>query len=134
MTYSEKLSNPRWQRKRLEIMDRDNWSCTKCCSSTRTLHVHHKKYIKGANPWDYEDHFLTTLCYICHENEHEEIIDPERKYEHLILLRETPHVINSLNIQLGELQNKLKEEISPELTEEILKNIMFIQQQKKILR
>lgn len=133
MNYSEKLSNPLWQRKRLEIFNRDKWSCTQCGCDFRTLHVHHKKYIKGANPWEYEDHFLTTLCHICHEIEHEIIVDPERKYEHLILYKETPEVINKLNIQLHELQNKLKEDISSELVDDILGNIMFLKNQKKQL-
>ena len=26
MSYSDKLKDPRWQRKRLEIFERDNWT------------------------------------------------------------------------------------------------------------
>ena len=29
-TYSRKLSNPLWQKKRLKILERDNWTCKKC--------------------------------------------------------------------------------------------------------
>lgn len=133
MTYAEKLADPRWQRKRLEIFNRDNWKCTQCAKGNRTLHIHHKKYIKGANPWEYESHFLATLCYVCHKKEHEQIIDPERKYEHLIIYKEDPAVINTLNIQLSELQDKLKEDLSETLQMEILRNIVFIQKQKKEL-
>lgn len=131
MKYSEKLNNPLWQRKRLEIFTRDNWSCTQCGCEYRTLHIHHKTYIKGANPWEYDDKFLTTLCHICHQKEHEVIIDPERKYEHLIFLKETPAVINTCNMQIHELHKKLKEDISPELTDEILGNIVYLQKQIK---
>ncbi|HRH03394.1 MAG TPA: HNH endonuclease [Bacteroidia bacterium] len=133
MKYSEKLNSPLWQRKRLEIFSRDNFSCTECGSNHKTLHVHHKKYSKGADPWEYKNQDLTTLCFECHEKEHVVILDPERKYEHLILWQETPIVINTLNMQLHQLQNKLKENIPSELMNEILKNIMFIQQQKREL-
>lgn len=68
--YQKKLLDPRWQKKRLKILDRDNWSCTNCGSADRTLHVHHTNY-KG-DPWDIEDDDLKTLCYLCHEGEHTE--------------------------------------------------------------
>lgn len=68
-SYSDKLKDPRWQKKRLEIFNRDNFMC-KCCSSTdKTLHVHHKVYIKNAQPWEYENNYLITLCHDCHEIE-----------------------------------------------------------------
>ena len=70
MKYSEKFKDPRWQKKRLEIMQRDQFSCQHCGSIDRTLHVHHKSYIRGNDPWDYHDRFLITLCADCHESEH----------------------------------------------------------------
>lgn len=133
MTYQEKLSSPLWQKKRLEIFSRDNWTCTKCHNNHRTLHVHHIRYKKGSNPWEYDNSYLTTLCHICHEKEHEVIIDPERKYEHLIIYKESPLVINTLNIQLHQLQSKLKEDLETELMNDILGNIIFIQKQLKHL-
>jgi hypothetical protein len=69
ITYSEKLLDPRWQRKRLEILSRDNFTCQICQSTTKTLHVHHKKYEYGKDPWEVEDIFLITLCKDCHYNE-----------------------------------------------------------------
>lgn len=71
MSYSEKLKDPRWQKKRLKIFERDNWKCRFCQSEERTLHVHHKKYIDGFEPWDYDDDLLLTFCYICHNADHE---------------------------------------------------------------
>lgn len=68
-TYSEKLRDPRWQKKRLEILDRDNWTCQNCGDEKSTLHVHHLDYEKGLEPWDYEDEYLQTLCETCHEGE-----------------------------------------------------------------
>ena len=70
-TYSEKLKDPRWQKKRLEILQRDGFSCKICNDSTTTLHVHHRLYLMGRDPWDYPDEFFVTLCAPCHENETE---------------------------------------------------------------
>ena len=67
-TYSEKLKDPRWQRKRLEIMNRDNFTCHICGDTRTTLHVHHRMYARGCDPWEYPDNHLITLCEKCHEN------------------------------------------------------------------
>lgn len=66
MTYSEKLKDPRWQRRRLEILERDGWKCRQCESEDRTLHVHHCYYIKGREPWEYAEELLFSLCENCH--------------------------------------------------------------------
>ncbi len=66
-TYSEKLRDPRWQKKRLEIMDRDGFKCRDCGSKTETLNVHHAFYRKGAQPWEYENESLITVCQPCHQ-------------------------------------------------------------------
>ena len=72
MTYSEKLKDPRWQKKRLEIMERDEFYCHNCGNHEMTLHVHHIAYSDG-EPWDIENELLITLCELCHENETIEI-------------------------------------------------------------
>lgn len=64
MTYSEKLKDPRWQKKRLEIFQRDEFKCTLCGDSKSTLHIHHLEY--GENPWDVDNEQLTTHCEHCH--------------------------------------------------------------------
>lgn len=66
--YSEKLKDPRWQKRRLEIFERDDWRCQNCGDKDNTLHVHHKVYV-GSDPWDVPSEFLVTLCEICHEQE-----------------------------------------------------------------
>lgn len=68
-TYGEKLLDPRWQRRRLDILNRDEWECQVCFSSTDTLHVHHRYYAKSGDPWDVPDDALITLCTDCHESE-----------------------------------------------------------------
>lgn len=75
MTYAEQLRHPKWQRRRLEIMGRDEFRCTKCLADDKTLNVHHKLYRKGAAPWEYSDEELVTLCEDCHQAEHWERID-----------------------------------------------------------
>lgn len=64
MTYSEKLKDPRWQKKRLEILNRDEFECRCCFNNTEELHVHHIKY--SSDPWDSVDEDLITLCKGCH--------------------------------------------------------------------
>lgn len=58
--------DPRWQRLRLEIMQRDKFSCCCCGDDTTTLNVHHKWY--DGHPWDVPVHALQTLCRPCHES------------------------------------------------------------------
>lgn len=67
MTYSEKLKDPRWQKKRLEVMERDGFKCRDCESTRKMLHVHHCGY-RGKNPWEAPLGLLLTLCVDCHEN------------------------------------------------------------------
>lgn len=66
MNYSEKLKDPRWQRKRLEVLSRDNFRCDLCRRDTKTLHVHHRYYTRGLEPWEYPDQVYRTLCEDCH--------------------------------------------------------------------
>lgn len=64
--YYKKLKDPRWQRRRLEILEKAGFVCEYCGSSERTMHVHHKAYLKGRDPWDYSDFWLEALCEKCH--------------------------------------------------------------------
>ena len=66
MTYNEKLRSPLWQRKRLEILQRDGFSCVRCGDNKENLQVHHIKYIRGKEPWEYENDCLEALCSTCH--------------------------------------------------------------------
>ena len=66
--YFEKLKDPRWQKKRLEILERDNWTCRYCGDTEKTLHVHHLFYIPKVEPWEIHNGFLLTLCERCHGN------------------------------------------------------------------
>lgn len=67
--YTELLKDPRWQKRRLEIFQRDNWTCQICDSTKKTLHLHHVDYLPDTEPWDYPDYLLVTLCKPCHDTE-----------------------------------------------------------------
>ncbi len=66
MTYSDKLRDPRWQRKRLEVLQRYDFKCRDCGASEKELHVHHCSYGDG-EPWDIHPNFLIPLCAECHK-------------------------------------------------------------------
>lgn len=68
--YWQLLRDPRWQKKRLEVMDAAKFTCEHCGEDGSTLNVHHKLYRKGAMPWDYEAHELQCLCEDCHSVDH----------------------------------------------------------------
>lgn len=97
--YELLLSTNEWQNKRDEILERDNYACTKCgkswtCSFFHNgqllhmhlsnivlggftfdskpyiLHIHHKYYVIGRLPWEYKNDELQTLCNWCHEELH----------------------------------------------------------------
>jgi hypothetical protein len=67
MNYSEQLKSPKWQKKRLEIMQRDNFTCQLCGDKETTLNVHHIVYINNKKCWEYKNKDLITLCEHCHK-------------------------------------------------------------------
>ena len=67
--YVEKLKDPRWQKKRLQVLERDKWTCQCCGDTEETLHVHHYWYENDKEPWDVDERALVTLCESCHETE-----------------------------------------------------------------
>lgn len=69
-TYAEKLKDPRWQKFRLKIFERDYWQCMRCDCETKELHAHHLNYVGNRNPWNYEEHTIVTLCSDCHKEAH----------------------------------------------------------------
>lgn len=69
-SYGELLRDPRWQEKRLRVMDRAGFICEECGSAERTLNVHHTYYERGKMPWDYPEESLRCLCEPCHELSH----------------------------------------------------------------
>lgn len=60
-------TDPRWQKVRLVIMERDLFACQCCGATDRELQVHHLAYEKGKRIWDAKPSDLLTLCRHCHE-------------------------------------------------------------------
>jgi len=74
MNYSEKLKDRRWLQFREEFMayrrrERERYEdqCDDCGQDTAgPIHVHHKRYIDGREPWHYDFTDLRLLCDSCH--------------------------------------------------------------------
>ncbi len=64
--YSEQLRDPRWQRKRLELMQAADFTCLECGNKTETLNVHHGFYCRGTSVWEYPNDTYSVLCETCH--------------------------------------------------------------------
>ena len=79
MNYSEKLKDPRWQKKRLEKFEANGWECEICSNSKETLHLHHKEYRK-CEPWEYDYKELMCVCEWCHGRLHEGFNIEQIKY------------------------------------------------------
>ena len=69
-SYQRILKSPKWQKKRLEILNRDNFKCVACSNDLDELHVHHSYYDAGKLAWEYSNNSLYTLCHDCHEYIH----------------------------------------------------------------
>lgn len=70
MTYDEMREHPLWQKKKAEILVRDNHTCRSCGKNDITLHAHHTYYLPDTLLWNYPNETLLTLCEICHNTEH----------------------------------------------------------------
>ena len=71
MEFNEQYKSPEWQKKRLEILERDEFKCTSCGNSENQLHVHHYFYIKKLKVWEHDNMCLTTMCDDCHKLWHD---------------------------------------------------------------
>ena len=71
MDFDNQYKHPKWQKKRLEIFNRDEFKCQLCDSEDKNLHVHHKYYKRGVLIWDYPNTCYITCCYSCHTYLHD---------------------------------------------------------------
>lgn len=67
--YFEKLKDPRWEKIRLKVFERDRWMCQSCHNTGATLCVYHRYYLTDRDPWDYPADALVTLCEACLQEE-----------------------------------------------------------------
>lgn len=70
-TYAELLRDPRWQKRRLEVLEAAGWMCSNCFDTETELHVHHLRYKWSRAPWEYGNDELKCLCKTCHSAETE---------------------------------------------------------------
>ncbi len=97
-SYSEKLKDPRWQKKRLEVLEAGLWECGDCGEKDKTLNVHHCWYERGVEPWGYPDECYRVLCDVCHS------VAEETRLRVLVLLASAPSYTTDLIIGLLEAE------------------------------
>ena len=81
--YAEQLRDPRWQKKRLELLEKAEWTCKQCRETSKELQVHHMYYKKGLAPWEYPEDALLVLCKDCHVK----VAELQEELAHLIAER-----------------------------------------------
>lgn len=101
--YAKKLLDGRWQKKRLEILQRDGFCCT-ICQRQHNVQIHHNWYLKNMEPWDYNGDQLVTLC-----NEHHEEIGELQEGLKRLLARSGPEIQRKVYDYLYGLLNETKE-------------------------
>jgi hypothetical protein len=100
MTYSEKLQHPQWQKTRLKVLERDNFTCICCGETTKQLHVHHCYYVSRRNPWEYHLNTMVTLCFDCHKS----VDEPASPSNSMCTVFE-PAVIAEMSRQISNIKN-----------------------------
>lgn len=88
--YQKKLTDPRWQKRRLEVLNAADFACSNCGDDKTSLHVHHAIYFKGLDPWEYADEHLVCLCAPCHSEQTE----ASKKLK--VLLAANPYLVPSI--------------------------------------
>lgn len=81
--YQTKLKSPHWQKKRLQVLNRDKWKCKLCKDEETTLHVHHLEYQPKKEPWEYPMSNFVTLCEHCHREV--ELLKDENHFDEILI-------------------------------------------------
>jgi len=98
--YAELLRHPEWQKKRLEVLDLHSFICDVCQEPNgNPLNVHHKMYLKGRSPWDYDNKYFKVLCDVCHKKEHEIL----NKIQEILSLDDEADFIRIIIKELGDM-------------------------------
>ena len=73
-TYAQKLRDPRWEEFRQRAFGYHGNACVTCGGEDKERgdhhHIHHKRYFKDREPWEYDMDDVTVLCRECHEDIH----------------------------------------------------------------
>lgn len=108
MNYSEKLKDRRWLSFREEAIGFHGAHCNTCGNEDRdtskSLHVHHRVYLKGREPWEYEMQHVAVICGPCHKRIHE----CEEAWRNFIRCMD-PHVVDEWMDTVEVLQRVMAE-------------------------
>lgn len=106
--YQRKLRDPKWQRRRLDILQSANWKCQEptCLSPELNLQIHHLYYVREREPWEYPDEAFLCLCENCHERRG--MVERSLKIEIFTLTRLVP-IQRLKSIVLDLVAQKIKE-------------------------
>jgi hypothetical protein len=91
-SYSEKLKDERWIKKRELVKQRAEHKCEDCGEKNNGLEIHHCYYLYGYEPWEYPTSSLRCLCKTCHKNR-----DPIEKKHRGQLAHLTQNELETLN-------------------------------------
>jgi len=116
--YAQKLQDPRWQRKRLEVMQAAGWACVICGDKDEELNVHHPAYSAYHEPWEYSN--LQCICRTCHTIQHL----PKQKLMLHAKQMVTEHVVIT---HRTEFLNKQKEWQKKYLYRQDFEGVLFLQ-------
>ena len=122
MKYADKLRDPRWQKKRLEIFERDGWYCVYCMYNTSMLSVHHIFYNKK-DPWDHDNDAMVTVCEECHKMESD--FEINRGFNKASIPEKLFHVIQK-HLRVGSesmeflIETLMKADVEPQETGEAM--------------
>jgi len=115
MNYSDQLKSPKWQKKRLDILNLRGFKCEKCNCEENQLHVHHRFYLKNRKAWEYDNDVFQVFCHICHENEHKK--EDQKKFEisdiWLFFIQRYELVNNQNVLSLLELMHSMETRYDP---------------------
>jgi 5-methylcytosine-specific restriction endonuclease McrA len=107
--YSKLLKDKKWSDKRLEILKRDDFRCTKCSCKDCQLHIHHTIYIQNKKPWEYNNKYLITLCKNCHNQLHKnKKIKTYKKEPNLKKEKGPKYTLSKRDQELQERYDRLK--------------------------
>jgi len=76
-TYAAKLKDPRWKRKRRDLIIAAGCACEECGDKESRLQIHHKYHDHSLAPWEYPHKAMCVLCSGCKK--------ARREYERLLL-------------------------------------------------
>ncbi len=103
MNFKEQYQHPYWQKKRLEILDRDEYRCLSCGDMDTQLHVHHKSYDKDCMIWEYDNKNFITLCSQCHKEIHDIKTEIKSVVDMGFTVPDTAKYLQKIVIYLAEL-------------------------------